>query len=147
MAIRGHLGGTLVRHRPGRSWSGPPFDRPLSSCVSAQCSDDGKAWRAAVERSPQALAAAVAVSDDLVVLRSAEMLSTLDGVTTRERLHRLVDDLSDDQAAAALALLESQLADEPQSDALPEFFGMLRSGKGDLAARSEEILRAEFGRR
>ena len=75
------------------------------------------------------------------------LLSTLDDMTTRERLHRLVDDLSDDQAAAALALLQSQLADEPQLDALPEFFGMLHSGKGDLAARSDEILRAEFGRR
>ena len=68
-------------------------------------------------------------------------------MTTRERLHRLVDDLSDDQAAEALALLESQLADEPEPAGLPEFFGMLHSGKGDLAARSEEILRAEFGSR
>jgi hypothetical protein len=68
-------------------------------------------------------------------------------MTTRERLHRLVDDLSDDKAAEALALLESQLADEPEVASLPEFFGMLHSGKGDLAARSEEILRAEFGRR
>ena len=66
-------------------------------------------------------------------------------MTTRERLHRLVDDLSEDQAAEALALLKSQLAKEPE--ALPEFFGMLHSGKGDLAARSDEILRAEFGSR
>jgi hypothetical protein len=71
----------------------------------------------------------------------------LGDMTTRERLHRLVDGLSDDQAAEALALLESQLGDEPRPAALPEFFGMLHSGKGDLAARSEEILRAEFGRR
>ena len=66
-------------------------------------------------------------------------------MTTRERLRRLVDDLSEDQAAEALALLKSQLAEEPE--ALPEFFGMLHSGKGDLAARSDEILRAEFGSR
>jgi hypothetical protein len=66
-------------------------------------------------------------------------------MTTRERLHRLVDDLSEDQAAEALALLESQIAQEAEPPALPEFFGMLRSGKGDLAARSDEILRAEFG--
>jgi hypothetical protein len=39
------------------------------------------------------------------------------------------------------------MAVEPEPGALPEFFGMLHSGKGDLAARSEEILRAEFGRR
>lgn len=68
-------------------------------------------------------------------------------MTTRERLHRLVDDLSEDQAAQALTLLESQLAEEPAPEALPEFFGMLHSGKGDLAARSDEILRSEFGKR
>ena len=68
-------------------------------------------------------------------------------MTTRERLHRLVDDLSDDEAAEALALLESQVPDQVEPAALPEFFGMLHSGKGDLAARSDEILRAEFGRR
>ena len=68
-------------------------------------------------------------------------------MTTRERLHRLVDDLSDDEAAEALALLEGQLADKAAPAALPEFFGMLHSGRGELAARSDEILRAEFGRR
>jgi hypothetical protein len=69
-------------------------------------------------------------------------------MTTRERLHRLVDDLSDERAAEALALLENQLGGESEQSAqLPEFFGMLHSGKGDLAARSDEILRAEFGRR
>lgn len=69
-------------------------------------------------------------------------------MTTRERLHRLVDDLSDERAAEALALLENQLGEEPEQSAqLPEFFGMLHSAKGDLAARSDEILRSEFGRR
>jgi hypothetical protein len=68
-------------------------------------------------------------------------------MTTRERLHRLVDDLNEDQAEEALALLESQLAEEPAPETLPEFFGMLRSGKGDLAAQSDEILRAELGDR
>jgi hypothetical protein len=68
-------------------------------------------------------------------------------MTSKERLHRLVDDLSDDKAAQALALLESQLGDEAHPVALPEFFGMLHSGKGDLAAQSDEILRAELGSR
>jgi hypothetical protein len=68
-------------------------------------------------------------------------------MTTKERLHRLVDDLSDDKAAEALALLESQMADDQENEPLPEFFGMLHSGKGDLAARSSDILRTEFGRR
>jgi hypothetical protein len=68
-------------------------------------------------------------------------------MTTRERLHRLVDELSDDDAAEALALLESQMGAQAEPGPPPEFFGMLHSGKGDLAARSDEILRAEFGRR
>jgi hypothetical protein len=67
-------------------------------------------------------------------------------VTTKEQLHHLVEQLSDDEASTALALLQDQLADISGSAPLPEFFGMLHSGKGDLAARSSEILRAEFGR-
>lgn len=68
-------------------------------------------------------------------------------MTTKERLHRLVDDLNDDEAAEALALLERQAIEGPESIAMPEFFGMLHSGKGDLAGRSDDILRAEYGRR
>jgi hypothetical protein len=71
---------------------------------------------------------------------------TLAAVTTKEILHRFVDELSDDDAAAALTLLQSQLTDEPESYELPEFFGMLDSAETDLAARSSEILQAEFGR-
>lgn len=67
-------------------------------------------------------------------------------VTTKERLHHLVEQLSDDEASAALAILQGQLTDVPGSAPLPEFFGMLHSGKGDLADRSSDILRAEFGR-
>ena len=67
-------------------------------------------------------------------------------MTTKERLHRLVEQLSDDEASAALALLQDQIADEPGSAPLPEFFGMLRSGQSDLAEGSADILRAEFGR-
>lgn len=67
-------------------------------------------------------------------------------MTTKERLHQLVEQLSDDEASAALTLLEDQLTDTPGSAPLPDFFGMLHSGKGDMAERSSEILRAEFGR-
>ena len=58
----------------------------------------------------------------------------------------LIEHLSYDEAAAALALIQSQLAEEPESTPLPDFFGMLHSGEGDLAARSSDILRAEFSR-
>lgn len=67
-------------------------------------------------------------------------------MTTKERLHQFVEQLSDDEASTALSLLQDQLADMPGSPPLPEFFGMLHSGKGDLADKSSEILRAEFGR-
>jgi hypothetical protein len=67
-------------------------------------------------------------------------------MTTKEILHRFVDELSDDDAAAALALLQSQLADEQQTNELPAFFGTLDSDDPNLAERSAEILRAEFGR-
>ena len=66
-------------------------------------------------------------------------------MTTRGMLHCFVDQLSDDDARVALALLQSQLAESETSE-LPEFFGILDSDETDLAARSSEILRAEFGR-
>jgi hypothetical protein len=58
-----------------------------------------------------------------------------------------------DRRAEATAAPAPHVGDGADGDnqaepaALPEFFGMLHSGKGDLAARSDEILRAEFGRR
>lgn len=67
-------------------------------------------------------------------------------MTTKERLHQLVEQLNDDEASAALVLLQDRVAGEPSSAPLPEFFGMLHSGQGDLAERSSDILRAEFGR-
>jgi hypothetical protein len=66
-------------------------------------------------------------------------------MSPREQLHQLVDRLSDEEAAAALALLQAELGQEPAGWP-PAFFGMLHSGQPDLAARSGEILRAEFGR-
>jgi hypothetical protein len=86
-----------------------------------------------------------------MVARLAQLVSqglaTYTGhVTTKERLHQLVEQLSDGEATAALALLQGQLADIPGSAPLPEFFGTLHSGKGDLADRSSDILQAEFGR-
>lgn len=67
-------------------------------------------------------------------------------MTTKEQLRQLVEQLSDDEALAALALLQDHLGEASGPARLPEFFGMLHSGKGDLADRSSEILQAEFGR-
>jgi hypothetical protein len=58
------------------------------------------------------LAAAVAVTV-AVSLPAVTTFRALGGMTTRERLHRLVGDLSDDKAVEALALLESQVRRPP----------------------------------
>ena len=64
-------------------------------------------------------------------------------MTTKERLHLLIDRLSDEQAAAELARLEVQ-TEPAQRRWPPRHAAIGRSGRHDLAERSEEILRAEF---
>jgi hypothetical protein len=70
-------------------------------------------------------------------------------------LHELVDRLSPAQAAAVLEVVRHVVAanragEQSAGPVEPvrrlSFAGALRSGKGDLAARSEEIIRAELGR-
>ena len=67
-------------------------------------------------------------------------------MTTREELHHIIDDLSESDLEAVYEFMRSRHFDEPVVNELPEFFGMLDSEETDLAARSSEILRAEFGR-
>jgi hypothetical protein len=82
------------------------------------------------------------------------------GMSTRDDLHRLVDELDEavlSDAARRLAELKQRDradVDEADSEAAVEEFrrrnpwvGSVRSGRGDLARRSGEILREEFGRR
>jgi hypothetical protein len=68
--------------------------------------------------------------------------------TLREELHELIDRLPESQVAPILAIVrESTPADDGGEEwPLPDFVGALSSGKGNLAARSSEILRAELGR-
>ncbi len=71
------------------------------------------------------------------------------GVTTKEQLHQLVDELADEQAAHALVLLEtvskSRLA--PRSPRrVPSSLGVGASGRGDLSERVDEVLAKDFGR-
>jgi hypothetical protein len=74
-------------------------------------------------------------------------------------LHELVDRLSPAQADAVREVVRQLVAPGragpagDRGDAAPgeparrlSFAGALRSGRGDLAARSEEIIRAELGR-
>jgi len=66
----------------------------------------------------------------------------------RDELHRLIDQLPEAQVAPILAIVRESAPSEDGGDEwpLPDFVGALSSGKGDLAARSSEILRDELGR-
>lgn len=67
-------------------------------------------------------------------------------MTSKELLHRLVDDLGEPQAAEALTWIRARYAmpDPAKEDAaLPDWIGSFSSGRGDLAERHEDILRDE----
>ena len=67
----------------------------------------------------------------------------------REELHHLIDRLPEEQVAPMLVLVRESLPagqDGESAWPLPSFVGTLASGKGDAAARSQEILREEMGR-
>lgn len=78
--------------------------------------------------------------------------------TSYADLHELVDRLTPEQANAVRGVVQHLVAvpvghaDAPVARVDAEgrvrrlsFAGTLRTGKGDLAARSEDIIRAEFG--
>jgi hypothetical protein len=67
----------------------------------------------------------------------------------REELHHLIDQLPEEQVAPILALVRESLPVGEDGETLwplPSFVGTLASGKGDVAAHSQEILREEMGR-
>jgi hypothetical protein len=67
----------------------------------------------------------------------------------REELHHLIDQLPEEQVAPILALVRESLPVGEDGETLwplPSFVGTLASGEGDVAARSQEILREEMGR-
>jgi len=70
-------------------------------------------------------------------------------MTTKERLHRLVDELADEQADRALVLLES-VANLPPAVSrrrvIPRSLGIGRSGRSDVSTRVDEVLAEGFGR-
>jgi hypothetical protein len=71
-------------------------------------------------------------------------------VTTRERLHLLVDDMDDEQLERALHAIEpiarSRSTDaEPGQRPLPDFVGSFASGRPDLSQRVNELLADGFG--
>jgi len=66
-------------------------------------------------------------------------------MTNRERLLLEVQGLTDSEVAAVLEFLEERKREGQGSAWPPPFAGIGRSGRPDLGARSEEILRTEFG--
>ena len=85
----------------------------------------------------------------------AEPPTLSDMSTPREELHALIDSLSDTAAAELLPELRLlQLQAEARSERLPgtgtwppSWFGSVEGSRPDIAQRSEDILRDEFGRR
>jgi hypothetical protein len=64
----------------------------------------------------------------------------------REELHHLVDELPEGQVGLVLGLVRDHVGDkDPGKRRRLSFAGMLHA-EPDLAARSEEILRAKFAR-
>lgn len=65
----------------------------------------------------------------------------------RDELHQLVDDLPEAQVGRVLDLVRDHVeGSQPERRRRLSFAGMLHA-EPDLAARSEEILRAEFAHR
>jgi hypothetical protein len=77
------------------------------------------------------------------------LISHTGRVTTKERLHRLVDELADEQASRALALLETVAGEHSPAGrrrVVPISLGAGASGRSDLSERVDEILADGFGR-
>ncbi|MGI8677396.1 MAG: hypothetical protein ACR2LX_01650 [Jatrophihabitans sp.] len=70
-------------------------------------------------------------------------------MTTKERLHQVVDAMPDERAADALALLESVAGPGPVSTGrkvIPSSLGFGASGRTDVSAHVDEDLAESFGR-
>jgi hypothetical protein len=63
----------------------------------------------------------------------------------RDELHRLVDELPEEQVAEALLLVHPAPEDEERPWP-PAWFGMIDGTPPDFVSRSEEILEEGFGR-
>ncbi|WP_143167962.1 hypothetical protein [Jatrophihabitans endophyticus] len=69
-------------------------------------------------------------------------------MTTKERLHQLVDELPDEQAPRALALLESITGSSRalgRRRVVPSSLGAGASGRTNVSERVDEILAEGFG--
>jgi hypothetical protein len=66
-------------------------------------------------------------------------------VTSKQRLHQLVDSLPEDQADELLRLATDLYA-EPSPHRLPAFVGIGDSGRSDVSERADELRQDGFGR-
>lgn len=69
----------------------------------------------------------------------------LGSMTTKEKVHRAVDQLSEEQAVDLLRLIEN-VYESPKLRPLPTFVGMGDSGRSDVSEKVDEYLRDGFGR-
>lgn len=68
---------------------------------------------------------------------------TLPMTAMRDELHHLVDELPEAEVGPVLDMVRDHVASQPERRRRLSFAGLLHAER-DLAARSEEILRAKF---
>jgi hypothetical protein len=71
---------------------------------------------------------------------------TMGDVTSKERLHELVEGLPDDHADELLRLVTDLYAVPEQRCPLPGLVGIGDSGRTDVSNRTDELLGDGFGR-
>jgi hypothetical protein len=64
----------------------------------------------------------------------------------RDELHRLVDELPEQEISAVLAEARRRSHLQPTPDWPPAFFGSFASGRSDLGSRHDDLLADGFGR-
>ncbi|WP_433557292.1 hypothetical protein ACQPWY_36545 [Pseudonocardia xinjiangensis] len=65
--------------------------------------------------------------------------------TERDELHRLVDELPEQEVSAVLAEARRRAHLEPAPDWPPAFFASFSSGRHDLGAHHDDVLADGFG--
>ncbi len=64
----------------------------------------------------------------------------------RDELHRLVEQLSEDQVSAALIEVQRLATASPSASWPPAWFGAITAGRTDTSERVDELLAEGFGR-
>ncbi|WP_166346667.1 hypothetical protein [Phytoactinopolyspora limicola] len=67
-------------------------------------------------------------------------------MTKKEQLLELVDELGDEEVDELIQYASKLAGQKTSKRKEPSWFGGMRSGRGDLSERHEEILKSELGR-